>query len=100
MSQTPQEIFNENNNELALNLRKLIHKTVSKANDLIDDCETPNDLLTAAKIAEVAGKMTGIVQEKQQINMQINNISGFTFIEVDKEAVIQQYEADKQLIES
>ena len=87
--QDPQEIFKQDNEELAHSLRKLVKKSVNKAIELVDETENPNDLYTAIKIAEISGKISGIVQEKQQINMQINQISGFTFIETNKDSTIQ-----------
>jgi hypothetical protein len=85
----PQEIFKQDNEQLAHSLRKLVTKSVNKAIELVDETDNPNDLYTAIKIAEISGKITGIVQEKQQINMQINQISGFTFIETNKDSIIQ-----------
>lgn len=85
-----EEILQSGNLELAQNLKRLIHSVVDKANDMVDNAERADELYTAIKIAEVAGKITGIVREKQTINMQINQISGFTFIEIDKPAIIQE----------
>lgn len=79
-----EQILQSGNIELARNLKTLIHNVVSKANDMVDNAQRPDELYTAIKIAEVAGKITGIVREKQTINMQINQISGFTFIELNK----------------
>lgn len=94
-----QEIFKEDNTALAHKLKNLVHKTVDRANEMVSNCDRVDELYTAIRIAEVAGKMTGIVQEKQTINMQINQISGFTFIEVDKEAIIQERLSQRELID-
>lgn len=85
----PQEVFKSGNQQLANKLKDLVHKAVDKSHDMLEHSENQYELLTAIKIAETAGKITGIVQEKQQINMQINNIAGFTFIEIDKPNVEQ-----------
>lgn len=83
--ENPSEIFTSQNKQLAELLKGLVHKAVTKASEAIEESENINDMLTAIKVAETAGKITGIVQEKQAINLQINQISGFTFVEIDKE---------------
>lgn len=92
----PKEIFKSDNIDLAHNLKSLVHKTVSKANQIVNDTEDMEDLSKAMKIAEIAGKISGIVEEKNQINMQINQISGFTFIEIGSENTIQELEVNEQ----
>lgn len=92
-----QKVLQENNIDLAGKLNKLVNKAVDRADALLDECDDIQDTFTAIKVAEIAGKMTGIVQEKQQINMQINQISGFTFIELNKDAVIQNIDSDETI---
>ena len=75
---------------LATKLKDLIHKTVERSQEMVDNAKTQNDLYTAIKIAEVAGKITGIISEKSITNVQINQISGFTFVEVDAERIVQE----------
>jgi hypothetical protein len=87
-------IFRSKNNYLAEQLRNLVVKSVEKANDMVDNAERPDEIYTAIKIAETAGKITGIVRDKQQINLQINQITGFTFIEANKPELIQEEELD------
>lgn len=96
---TAEEIFQSSNKTLADKLRTLVLKSVDKANEMVSEAERPEDIYTAIKIAEVAGKITGIVREKQQINMQINQITGFTFIEVNKENLVQEKEVNNDILE-
>lgn len=89
-----EHIFRKDNDILAEKLNRLVHRTVDRALDLVEDSESIQELGSAIKVAETAGKITGIVEDKQQINMQINQISGFTFIEINKEDTIQEYITD------
>lgn len=77
-----QEVFKENNMELAINLRELIVKTVDKAHELVSKSRSLTDLSSAIKIAETAGKITGIVKEQDTIDLTVNQISGFTFVQI------------------
>jgi hypothetical protein len=86
-----EHIFRKDNDILADKLNRLVHKTVDRALELVEDSESIQELGSAIKVAETAGKITGIVEDKQQINMQINQISGFTFIEINKEDTVQEY---------
>lgn len=88
----PEEILQSGNIVLANKIKDLVHSAVDKAHTMIDSATRPDEVYTAIKIAETAGKITGIVKEKQTINMQINQISGFTFIELDKPSEIIQEE--------
>jgi hypothetical protein len=97
---TPEEIFKQDNILLASKLKSLVHSAIDRANEMVIGSERIEEVYTAVKIAEVAGKMTGIVQEKQTINMQINQISGFTFIEVDKQRIIQERETNQMIQDS
>lgn len=87
-----EEILQSGNLILAEKLKSLIHNTVDRANEMVLEAQRPDELYTAIKIAEVAGKITGIVKEKQTINMQVNQIAGFTFIELPKPTSIMQEE--------
>ena len=91
---TPEEIFTSKNDEIALKLRGLVINSIDKANEMIIKADRPEDALVAMKIAEIAGKITGIVKDKAQTNVQINQITGFTFIEAsnpaDAENIVQQ----------
>lgn len=95
IQENSEKILRQDNELLATKLAKLIHKTIDKAGEMVEDADTPSDLYTAIKIAEVAGKITGIVTEKSVTNIQINQISGFTFVEVDKERIIQERRAEQ-----
>ena len=99
MEMTAEEIFQSSNKTLADKLRTLVLKSVDRANEMVSEAERPEDIYIAIKIAEVAGKITGIVREKQQINMRINQITGFTFIEVNKENLVQEKEINPTTIE-
>jgi|GEM_PF-2782246 len=96
----PEDILKSDNIMLASKLKDLVHSAIDRANEMIMTTQKMDEIYTAVKIAEVAGKMTGIVQDKQIINMQINQISGFTFIEVDKERIIQERESNKLIIDN
>jgi len=91
------DIFREDNQQLAVKLRTLVNKAVDKSITLVDEAETVYDLLTAIKVAEIAGKVTGIVPKETINNVQINAIAGFTFIEIDKDSIVQE---EVEIIES
>jgi len=89
-----QKVFRENNMELAISLRELVTKTVTRAHKLIDTSRSLTDLSSAMKIAETAGKITGIVKEEDVIDLTTNQISGFTFVQINN---INQPQAQPQL---
>jgi hypothetical protein len=73
--------------ELAISLRGLVGKTVERAHDLIKTSRSLTDLSSAMKIAETAGKITGIVKEEDVIDLTVNQISGFTFVQINNNQV-------------
>ena len=78
-----QDAFKENNMELAINLRELVGKTVNRAHELVNRSRSLTDLSSAMKIAETAGKITGIVKEEDVVDLTVNQISGFTFVQIN-----------------
>jgi len=87
------------NVKLATLTREAIYKAAQKASQLIDESEDSNDLLTNIKVLETATKMVGLTPKESSVNVQINHVTGFDFIEVDSEEIAQlqyddSYEAD------
>jgi len=78
------------NMELATKIRTLVHRTIEKANEMVDQVETPLELQTLIRTAEIAAKTVGLAPTESVTNVQINAISGFEFIEIDVEEETRQ----------
>ena len=78
------------NMELATKIRILVHRTIEKANEMVDQVETPLELQTLIRTAEIAAKTVGLAPTESVTNVQINAISGFEFIEIDVEEETRQ----------
>jgi len=78
------------NMELATKIRTLVHRTIEKANEMVDEVETPLELQTLIRTAEIAAKTVGLAPTESVTNVQINAISGFEFIEIDVEEETRQ----------
>ena len=78
------------NMELATKIRTLVHRTIEKANEMVDEVETPLELQTLIRTAEIAAKTLGLAPTESVTNVQINAISGFEFIEIDVEEETRQ----------
>ena len=81
------------NVKLAALTRDAIYKATEKASGFIDESEDSNDLLTSIKVLETATKMVGLTPKESSLNVQINHVTGFDFIEVDSDEIAQlQYD--------
>jgi hypothetical protein len=81
------------NVKLATLTRDAIYKAAQKASQFIGESEDSNDLLTNIKVLETATKMVGLTPKESSLNVQINHVTGFDFIEVDSEEIAQlQYD--------
>ena len=81
------------NVKLATLTRDAIYKATEKASGFIDESENSNDLLTSIKVLETATKMVGLTPKESSVNVQINHVTGFDFIEVDSDEIAQlQYD--------
>lgn len=89
-----QEVLQEDSETLALSIKKGLVLAVEKANDMISSARSVDTVLTGMKVLDMAGKMTGIIAEKHQTNIQVNMIDGFEYIEIDDE-VIKQYQLEQ-----
>jgi hypothetical protein len=52
-----EHIFRKDNDILADKLNRLVHKTVDRALELVEDSESIQELGSAIKVAETAGKI-------------------------------------------
>ena len=84
------EELRSGNMELATKLRVLIHKTIDKASSMVDEVDTPAELNTIMKTAEIAMKSLGLAPTESITNVQINAISGFEFIEIEHDEPTRQ----------
>ena len=48
-----------------------------------------NDILSAIRVVETAGKIVGLTPKETQTNISLNAVVGFDFIEVDEEDIRQ-----------
>lgn len=83
------------NMELATKIKTLVHRTIEKANEMVDQVETPLELQTLIRTAEIAAKTVGLAPTESVTNVQINAISGFEFIEIDLEEETRQIKLEE-----
>jgi len=70
-------------------MKDAVNIGVVKASELMEGSDDLNELLTGMKLIETAGKITGLSPREQQMNVQINAISGFEFMELEEEDIKQ-----------
>lgn len=78
-----------NNYKLSDIIRDAVFKAAEKTRELIVASDNPKDLLDAIRVLETSAKMVGLSPKDSQVNVQINAISGFEFIELDLEEIKQ-----------
>lgn len=78
------------NMELATKIRTLVHSTIDKANEMVQEVESTMELQSLIRTAEIAAKIAGLAPTESVTNVQINAISGFEFIEIDSEDYTKQ----------
>lgn len=83
------DLLRSGNMILADKLKLLIHSVIDKANKLVDDVDSPNELMTLMRTAEVAAKTMGLAPTESVTNVQINAISGFVYVLDDTEPTRQ-----------
>ena len=77
------------NLELSNLVKDAVNKAVKKSAEMMDELEDPTELLTNVKVLSEASKIVGLSPKESQVNMQINAINGFDFIELDEEDIRQ-----------
>lgn len=72
------------------NIVKDFASTVAiKASEIARGSEDIKELSECAKTVETVAKMVGLSPKESQVNVQINAINGFEFIEMDDEDIVQ-----------
>ena len=83
------ENLREGNFNLSNVVKNAVNLTVNKTTELIGTTDDINELLTAIKVIETSCKIVNLTPREAQVNVQINAISGFDYIELDEEDIIQ-----------
>lgn len=86
------EVLRHDNMEVAEKIGMLTAKTMDKATQMIDAVETPDELLTIVKVADMVAKIRGMIPKEAQTNIQVNNIIGFEFVSIAGQEDLVQIE--------
>jgi len=77
------------NLELSEVMKNMTLLVVEKAYKIAKDTDDVRELRECINIGESASKITGLSPKESQMNVQINAINGFDFIEIDEEDIKQ-----------
>ena len=83
------ESLRSGNTKLAGIIKDATMNAVVKATELINESDNARDLKNCIDVIESATKIVGLSPKEAQTNIQINAISGFEFIEVDEDDIVQ-----------
>lgn len=83
-----------NNDLMARMISSLSEKALRKTNDLLQDAETIQDVNTAVNTAKIVADMLGLTRKENTTNVQINQITGFTFIPIETEPPLVQLDTE------
>jgi hypothetical protein len=87
--QTSLDALRSGNVELATITKNIMLKIAKKTGDMVEEAENVNDLLAASRVMETVTKTVGLSPKESNLNVSINAVNGFDFIEVDEEEIAQ-----------
>ena len=80
-------LLRSNNMELGGLISDTLITSMRKARDLSKDVKTPKELLDNMRVVELAARVAGMIPKENQTNVQVNNIVGFEFIEINGDEI-------------
>ena len=82
------------NYQLSELMKDTVHNALVKNKQLLEDAEDVDEVLSAIKVVETAGKITGLSPKETQTNISLNAVVGFDFIEVNADDLLQLSQED------
>ncbi len=83
-------LLRSDNMEIAAKLKLLVKTTINKSITMAQEAETLTDMYTAIRVAELAGKVVGVVTADTITNVNVNAVTGFTFLPIEDVKPIEQ----------
>lgn len=89
----------QDNMDVAIKIGALTARTMDKAMELVSKADSPEELHTVVKVAEVVARIRGMIPKEAQTNVQINNIIGFEFVSIAGQEDLVQIDYQDGVVE-